>query len=144
MQREGRFLVAISPFGTGAEHAHSLLDDEFFFDYLVTSGRDFESHAPKFSCDRLMNVFPAQQHRLRELSLADDGWSSLWRLAGSVKIPAAASVVFFGFSEKLVLAFVLRHALTNFRLSLVATNNFSARRVRLYGTRLRLFLRLIR
>lgn len=139
-----RFVLAISPFGIGPEHVHSLLDDEFYFGYLVERAGEFLFYAPRYSCDLLEKAFPTHRHRLRVLPEPGGGMWSLWLLAGAMDVSPAASVVFFGYSEKLVAAFLVRHALVNFRLTLVATNNFSARRVRLYGRQLQAFLGLAR
>lgn len=144
MQRNERFVLAISPFAVGPEHVHSLIDDEFYFRYLLERGAEFLFHAPAHSCERLERTFPAHRHRLRILAASGEGMRALWQLSGAVTVVPSASVVFFGYSEKMVTAFLLRHALADFRLILVATNNFSAGRVRLYGGRLRAFLRLAR
>ena len=144
MQGDRRFVLAISPFGVGPEHVHSLLDDEFYFAYLVERGREFLFYAPKYSCARLEKTFPAQKHRLRILPMSCEGMRALWQLCGTMNVYPRASVVFLGYSEKMVTAFLVRHAFADFRLTLVATNNFSARRVRLHGFRLRAFLGLTR
>lgn len=144
MQSDERFVVAISPFGVGPEHVHSLLDDEFYFGYLVERRAEFLFHAPAYSCDSLAQAFAAHKYRLRVLPVLGAGMRAMWQLSGTIAVASGASVVFFGYSETLVTAFLVRHALADFRLTLVATNNFSARRVRLYGRWLRVFLRLVR
>lgn len=144
MEGSNRFVLAISPFGVGPEHVHSLLDDEFFFGYLVERGKEFLFYAPGYSCGLLEQAFPAHRHRLRILPESGGGMWSLWQLSGAMNVLPDASVIFFGYSEKLVAALLMRHALADFRLTLVATNNFSARRVRLHGRLLRAFLRLTR
>jgi hypothetical protein len=137
-------VLAFSQFGSGPQAVHSLLDDEFYFGYLVERGVNFVFHAPAHSCARLETLFPAHRQRLRVLRASGEGMLASWRLSGVIEIAPGASVVFFGYSERLVTFFLLRNAWADIRLTLVATNNFSARRVRLYGRRMRAFLRLSR
>lgn len=140
----GERISVVSQFGTGPEAGHTLDDDEFYFEYLVGRGRDFVFHAPRYALERLAQRFPEHSGRLRELPAMVGGWRSIVAAARSVDGPAADRVIFFGFTERLVLAYLAVRPWRRSPLTLVATNNFSARRARLFGGVLRTFLWLVR
>jgi hypothetical protein len=136
----GDRVSVVSQFGTGPEAGHSIDDDEFYFDYLLGRGYDFVFHAPRYSLERLATSHPQHRHRLRELPTASADWAGSVSVARSIEAPGRQRVIFFGFSERVVLAFLALRPLRRNPLSLVATNNFSARRADLYGGTLRAFL----
>lgn len=133
-------IVAVSPFGTGPVIDHTFDDDEFYFDYLIARGEQFTFHAPRFSAKRLIARRPAYAEHVVEMPDFEPSWRHCVNMVRNIKVVGGARVVFFGFTEKLVLAFVLARPFVRFTLTLVATNNFSSRRARSYGPMLRGFL----
>jgi hypothetical protein len=142
--RSGRVLVAVSPFASGPEAGHSVDDDEFYFNYLIDRNRAFVYYTPRYSAERLARLHPGFEDKIKVLPDPDARWRANLALACGVDIPDQCQLLFFGYSEKLVTAFFASKPLCGFRLTLVATNNFSARRVRLYGVLLRAFLLAVR
>ena len=60
-----RLTVAISPFANSINSGHSLIDDEFYFEYLVNKNVDFIFYTSKISADRILLKFKGKDSCLR-------------------------------------------------------------------------------
>lgn len=138
-----RLTVAISPFANSINSGHSLIDDEFYFEYLVKKNADFIFYTSKISADRILLKFKCKDSHLRVIDDYNQNGIGHFKYAYSLKIPKNSKVIFFGYSEKLVSIWYTINAAKPFDLILVATNNISARRVSLYRRSLQSFFRLI-
>lgn len=137
-------IVAISPFSDSEVSGHSLLDDVFYFEYLLNRKEPFRFYAPPLSAQRLEARFPdAKDHILVVEPYHPSGWGH-FRFARQLKVEAGAKVIFFGYQERLVLAWYLLNLLRPFSLLLVATNNIAAGRVDAYRAQMKFFFRAIR
>jgi len=137
------FTVAISPFARTANSGHSLTDDEFYFAYLLGCGRNFVFYTSDFSAKRIVNKYPDGAQYLRPVADYREDWLGHILFALQLKIPKSAKVIFFGYTERLVLAWYLINFFKPFELFLVATNNISARRVEVYRNQLKFFLTIV-
>ena len=108
-----------------------MLDDEYYFDFLVRSGADFHLYTSRYSVDRIITKRPGFH---RYLSAIEDS---------QIEIEPDSRVIFLGFWEPDVLLFLARNLICRPRLVLVATNNFSNGRIQRRRWILKLFLRLI-
>jgi len=125
-------IYLISKFSTSELSGHALVDDERYFDFLVSCGANFRLYASRYSVDRILSKRPDQQRYLRAIQ------------ESSIDIESGSRVVFIGFSELDVVAFLAINILRRPRLVLIATNNFSNGRVKRLRWILKLFLRLVR
>lgn len=132
--------VAISPFARTAHSGHSLTDDEFYFAYLLGQGADFIFYTSDFSAKRIASKYPNGAQHLRPVAEYREHRLGHILFAMQLKIPKSAKVIFFGYTERLVLAWYLINFFKPFELFLVATNNISARRVEVYRKQLKFFL----
>jgi hypothetical protein len=137
-------LVAVSPYGMAPEYAHTLEDDAFYLRYLIERRSEFIFYAAEYSRKQLELLFPDHKARLRGLPRLSGNWQSAVSVARAVSVPRGARIVFFGYTEKLVMAFMAINVLAKYALILIATNNFSSRRQRRNKVQLRLFLWLAR
>ena len=137
-------IVAISPFSDSEASGHSLLDDMFYFEYLLNIEEPFRFYVPQLSAQRLEARFPnASNHIIVVQPYIPRGWGHL-RFARQLKIGAGSTVIFFGYLERLVLVWYLLNFWRAFSLLLVATNNIAAGRVDSYRAQLKFFFRAIR
>lgn len=137
-------IVAISPFSDSEASGHSLLDDVFYFEYLLNREEPFRFYAPPLSAQRLEARFPkAKDHIIVVEPYQASGWGHL-RFARQLKLEAGAKVIFFGYLERLVLVWYLLNMWRPFSLRLVATNNIAAGRVDAYRAQLKFFFSAIR
>lgn len=136
-------IVAISPFSISTKSGHSLIDDDFYLEYLIESQKEFLFYIPKFSYVRLAKKFPNNISNLKLVRDYSHHWFSQLIYSLSLQIPRKSKVVFFGYSELLVLIICLLNIYKNFRLVLVSTNNFSKKRVNRNKSIIRLFLYLV-
>jgi hypothetical protein len=125
-------ITLISKFATSEMSGHSLLDDERFFNFLIGARANFRLYTSRYSVDRILSKHP-ENHRY--LSAIEET---------SIDVESGSRVIFMGFSEPDVIAFLARNLLRRPRLILVATNNFSSERVERRRLILKLFLRLVR
>lgn len=137
-------IVAISPFSDSEKSGHSLLDDVFYFEYLMNSKEPFKFYAPLLSAQRLKARFPeAKNHILGVKPYRASGWGHV-RFARQLRVQAGSKVIFFGYSEYLVLTWYLINLFNPFSMWLIATNNIGAGRVDIYRMRMKFFFRAIR
>ena len=125
-------ITLISKFSTSELSGHLLLDDERYFDFFVASRANFRLYASRFSIDRILKKDP-ENHRY--LGAIEDT---------SIDIEPNSRVIFLGYSELDVIAFLASNLMRRPRLILVATNNFSRERVERRSLILKFFLRLVR
>ena len=125
-------ITLISKFSTSELSGHALLDDERYFDFLIGARANFRLYTSGYSVDRILSKRP-ENHRY--LSAIEDS---------SIDVESGSRVIFIGFSEPDVIAFLARNLMRRPRLILVATNNFSSERVKRRRLILKLFLRLVR
>lgn len=135
--------IAISPFSGDKNAGHPLVDDQFYFSYLLSRGVDFVYYAAEQSAVLLRKKFPEESHRIRVVSSYDQQGAGHYRFGRQIKVPSGSRVIFFGYLEHLVFVWYILNLLRPFSLYLVSSNNISARRVRLYPWRFRLFFALI-
>ena len=137
-------LVAISPFSTSENSGHPIVDDQFYFAYLINRGVDFLYYTSRYSANLILKQYP-EAHRF--LAIVEpyraNGLGHL-RFASKLVIHRDTRVIFFLYTERLVLTWYLLNIFTPFRLFLVASNNISALRVRLYPFYLKFFFSAIR
>lgn len=134
--------MAISPFANSANSGHSLIDDEFYFEYLINKSEDFIYYTSKISANRILLKFKDKDNHIRVVDDYNERGIGHLKYALSLKIPRNSKVIFFGYSERLVSIWFAINAAKPFDLILVATNNISARRVSLYRRSLEFFFRL--
>lgn len=137
-------IVAISPFSDSEASGHSLLDDLFYFDYLLNRNEPFRFLVPPLSAKRIEARFPAAKEHLQVVERYEPkGWGHL-KFASQLKVEAGDKVVFFGYLERLVLVWYLMNLWRPFSLRLVATNNIAAGRLDTYRSQMKFFFRAIR
>lgn len=124
-------IILISKFSTSELSGHALVDDERYFDFLVSCGANFRLYTSRYSVDRILSKRTDQQRYLRAIQ------------ESSIDIESGSRVVFIGFSELDVVNFLAINILRRPRLVLIATNNFSSGRVKRLRWILKLFLRLV-
>ena len=134
---------AVSIFSVDKASGHSVYDDQFYFDLLQNSGVRFTFYAPPYSIGRLRSHKHSADAGLQAIHVDRPGWTAALRAARSIPVAAGDKVVFLGYSERFVVLFTLLNLLRRFDLVLVATNNISHRRVRIYNRRMRLFFRFL-
>lgn len=125
-------IILISRLSTSELSGHSLLDDERYFDFFIGTGANFRLFTSRYSVDRILSKRP-EDHRY--LSAIEDT---------PIDVEPNSRVIFIGYSEPDVIAFLFRNMMRRPRLILVATNNFSRERVERRRLVLKLFLRLVR
>ena len=125
-------ITLISKFSTSELSGHALLDDERYFDFLIGARANFRLYTSRYSVDRILSKRP-ENHRY--LSAIEES---------SIDVESGGRVIFIGFSEPDIIAFLARNMMRRPRLILVATNNFSSERVERRRLILKLFLRLVR
>lgn len=137
-------IIAISPFADSEVSGHSLLDDEFYFEYLLNLKKPFRFYTPLVSAQRLEAHFPKSKDQIVAVkAYKPNGWGHL-RFARQLKVERGAKVIFFGYLEPLVILWYVINLTRPFGLWLVVTNNISARRVSTYSIQMKLFFRVIR
>ena len=110
----------------GDKPGHSVHDVRFYMDVLLASGVDFEYYIPCFCVKQLDNC--ATNSIIMDVN--DDGsWKAAFKMARQIKIKNGSRVIFTGYTEKVVLAFMLLNLFYSYSLILSATNNFSVGRV---------------
>lgn len=122
----------ISKYSVSELSGHALLDDERYFDFLVSCGANFRLYTSRYSVDRILSKRPDQHRYLRAIHETP------------IDIEPGSRVVFIGFSELDVVAFLARNMLRRPRLVLIATNNFSNGRVKRLRWLLKLFMWVVR
>jgi hypothetical protein len=110
---------------------HSVIDDDRYFSFMFAAKQDFVYYTSNYSYTRIIGKYPNAYQRIRSYELSKIG------------VNYADRVVFVGFTEKGVVRFLLTNILRNPRIILIATNNFSAARIRKYSWQLRFFLWLV-
>jgi hypothetical protein len=137
-------LIAISPFATSESSGHPIVDDQFYFAYLLNRGLDFLYYTSRDSANLILKQHP-EAHRFLAIvePYRPNGLGHL-RFASKLVIHPDARVIFFLYTERLVLTWYLLNIFKPFRLFLVSSNNISAFRVRLHPFYLKLFFSVIR
>lgn len=136
-------IVAISPFSDTEKSGHSLLDDAFYFEFLLNHKEPFCFYAPPLSAKLLYERFPNAKRHIQVVDpYKPSGWGH-FRFARQLKVKAGSKVIFFGYLERLVLVWYLLNIALPFSLSLVATNNIGTGRVEAYRAQMKLFIRAI-
>lgn len=135
--------IAISPFSGDKNAGHPLVDDQFYFSYLLSRGVDFEYYAAEQSAALLRNKFPEEMDRIRVVSPYEQQGLGHYKFGCQIKVQSRSRVIFFGYLEHLVFVWYLQNLFKPFSLYLVSSNNISSRRVCLYPWRFRLFFALI-
>jgi hypothetical protein len=133
-------IVAVSVHAAGADSGHTLVDDEVYFGFLVDAAVDFSFYTSAHSVHRIAVRYPKAKHRLKLLADPRNTLLHEFSRARSIDVPSGAYVLLLGFSEKFALALALANVFRRFQMTLVATNNFSVRRVRKFRGVLRLIL----
>jgi hypothetical protein len=137
-------VIAISPLMRSEESGHLLIDDEFYFYYLKSKKNiNFTYFTSIYSAERLRNKYPDSVNNISIIPCYKSGIIGMIGLALHLPIPRDAKVIFFGFTEKLVIVWYFLNIFKRFHLNLVLTNNISAGRVRTHARILRLFYWLI-
>lgn len=137
-------IVAISPFSDSESSGHSLLDDLFYFEYLLKRREPFRFYVPPLSAERLAARFPGAGEHIQSVEPYVPSGLGHFKFASQLKVEAGAKVIFFGYLERLVLVWYLINLFCPFSLRLVATNNICAGRLQKYGAQMRLFFHTIR
>lgn len=136
-------IVAISPFSSVKNAGHPIVDDQFYFSYLLSRKFDFEFYTGEQSAVLLRNIFPEEVHKIRVLNPYVMRGLGHYKLSRQIKVHSRSRVIFFGYSEYLVFIWYLLNFFKLFSLYLVSSNNISSRRIRLYPWRFKLFFILI-
>jgi hypothetical protein len=137
-------IVAISLFSHSEASGHSLLDDEFYFEYFLKKRTPFRFFAPPVSAKKLKARFPDAREYIKEIEHNQSSRLGFLRVIRSLKVDAGADAVFLGYTEEIVFFWYLANLFRPFRLWLIATNNISARRVSSHRMKLKCFFQTIR
>ncbi len=132
-------IITISPFATSANCGHPIIDDQFYFDYLTRTGREFKFYTSKYSAD-LIQKNNAEAHRfIKIINPISAGRYGIIKFLWQIKVPKCSKVIIFLYTEELVFFFLLINIFKKYDLYLVSSNNISARRCDIYKLRLKLF-----
>lgn len=140
-----RKIVAISPFAFSENAGHPIIDDQFYFAYLLDRQVDFIYYTSEVSVRLILKKHPGAQRHLMSIK-PYKYYSAMGHLnfARQIVISRDTTVIFFLYTEALVLIFCLLNILKPFSLYLVSSNNVSALRIGLYPNRFRFFFQAIR
>ena len=111
---------------------HSALDDERYFDFFIKMGINFRLYTSQYSIDQIRSKHPENQSNLYSIKNTP------------IEIEAGGRVIFLGYSELDVITFLGRNLPSRPRLILVATNNFSSKRVKRRYWALKLFFQFVK
>lgn len=135
--------VAISPFACSEDAGHPIIDDQFYFSYLLDRNVDFIYYTSEASARLILTKHPGMEGHLRMVRPYRASGLGHLDFARQLIIPRDATVIFFLYTEPLVLTWYLLNVFKPFSLFLVSSNNVSARRVRIYPYRFRIFFKTI-
>lgn len=132
-------IVAISPFASSESAGHPIVDDQFYFSYLIDRKWDFIYYTSEASARNIRKNHSRADQYLRIVEPYQPSGFGHFNFARQLKVPSGSKVIFFLYTESLVLTWLILNIFKPFSLFLVSSNNFSARRVRLYPLRFRIF-----
>ena len=137
-----RALLAYSPFARGELSGHSIVDDIFFFQTISARHAIHNYSTSDYAIERIKAVSSKHQglksfvpHSLHLIDLV--------KYVAAMPLRLKATVIFFGYTEKLILIYLILSFYSPQKLILVSTNNFSLRRFSNFKKTLKAFLFLV-
>ncbi len=137
-------IIAISPFASSENAGHPIIDDQFYVAYLLDRKVNFLYYTSKTSMGLILNKYPEAAGYIIPVNGYNEKGFGHFNFARQLKIPQDCKVIFFLYSENLVLIWYFLNIFKRFSLFLVSSNNVSARRVRLYPNKFFIFFTLIK
>jgi hypothetical protein len=113
-------IILISRYAQSVYNSHSLMDDEYYFKFMIKSGVLFFLHTSEYSVKRLLEIYPEEK---KHICVLDEK---------KIKYESGDKIIFLGYNELEVLKFIVSNLFRNPRIILIATNNISTRRVDKY------------
>jgi hypothetical protein len=136
-------IITISPFTTSPYCGHPLIDDQFYFKYLVNKGVDFTFYTSRFSADLIKKQLPGANRFIKVINPMLGGRYGIFKYLSQISITNHSKVIIFLYTEELVVIFILLNIFKKYDLYLVSSNNISARRYNDYKGRLKVFFGLV-
>ena len=138
MPTDSRYIL-ISVFGF--ERGHSVDDTRFYFEALSYHKKDFSYYLPEFSANLLGYL---SDERCKPLKIEGlNSWRHAFKIVKQINIQEHADVVFTGYTEKIILAFILTNFFRKYNLTLSVTNNLKRERFDSSYFLMKIFFRLI-
>lgn len=122
-------MLVISKMVEDERSGHLIEDERFYYKFLLGRSRDFDFYVSRFSRKYFHHQYPGNRARIFSLEKYDSSFFSSVRLCFSLRrLAQNEQVVFFGYTEPFILVFLALNFFKNPKLTLIATNNFSAGR----------------